>query len=57
MIIWGADDPVIPIIHADEFVASIKDCRFFRMDGCGHTPYVQDPKNFSSEVLKFFDAS
>ncbi len=54
MIIWGSDDPVIPIVHADEFVASIKDCRFFRMDGCGHTPYVQDPHTFTSQVLKFF---
>ncbi len=53
LIIWGSDDPVIPIQHADEFVASIKDCRFYRMDGCGHTPYVQDPDAFSSLVLSF----
>jgi pimeloyl-ACP methyl ester carboxylesterase len=53
LIIWGCDDPVIPIKHLDEFVSSIKDCRFYRMDGCGHTPYVQDPTNFSSVVLNF----
>ena len=53
LIIWGGNDPVIPIQHADEFVSSIKDCRFFRMDGCGHTPYVQDPETFSSVVLNF----
>lgn len=53
LIIWGADDPVIPINHADGFVSSIKDCRFYRMDGCGHTPYVQDPKSFAKIVLDF----
>ena len=55
LIIWGSNDPVIPIQHADEFVASIKDCRFLRMDNCGHTPYVQDPKIFASNVLDFLN--
>lgn len=53
LIIWGSKDPVIPIQHAESFVSSIKDCRFYRMDGCGHTPYVQDPDAFSSIVLEF----
>jgi len=53
LIIWGAKDPVIPIEHLDEFVSSIKDCRSYRMDDCGHTPYVQDPDTFSSIVLNF----
>ena len=53
LIIWGANDPVIPVKHADGFVSSIKDCRFYRMDGCGHTPYVQDPKAFADIVLEF----
>lgn len=53
LIIWGADDPVIPISHADDFVSAIKDCRFYRMDNCGHTPYVQDPEHFANVVLDF----
>ena len=57
LIIWGSNDPVIPIQHADEFVASIKDCRFLRMDNCGHTPYVQDPNSFASLVLKFLNVN
>lgn len=55
MIIWGSNDPVIPIIHLDSFVSAIQDCRFFRMDGCGHTPYVQEPHLFASKVLEFFN--
>ncbi len=56
MIIWGSDDPVIPIHYADHFVSTIKDCRFFRMDGCGHTPYVQDPQTFASKVMEFLNS-
>ncbi|MDH3677647.1 MAG: alpha/beta hydrolase [Nitrosopumilus sp.] len=55
LIIWGSADPVIPIRHADGFVSSIKDCRFYRMDGCGHTPYVQKPKEFADIVLDFLN--
>jgi pimeloyl-ACP methyl ester carboxylesterase len=55
LIIWGENDPVIPIHYADSFVSTIRDCRFFRMDGCGHTPYVQFPHAFASKVLEFLN--
>ena len=55
MIIWGTNDSVIPINHADSFVSLIQDCRFFRMDGCGHTPYVHDPHTFATKVLEFLN--
>ena len=57
LIIWGAKDPVIPINYADDFVSSIQDCRFYRMDGCGHTPYVQDPPAFASKVMEFLNGA
>ena len=56
LIIWGSEDPVIPIKHADSFISSIQDCRFFKMDGCGHTPYVQEPPIFASKVLEFLNS-
>lgn len=55
LIVWGADDPVIPIKHADAFVSAIQDCKFHKMDGCGHTPYVQDPHVFASKVCDFLN--
>jgi len=55
LIIWGSVDPVIPIDYADSFVSAIQDCRFFRMDGIGHTPYVQDPETFASKALEFLN--
>ena len=55
LIIWGEDDPVIPVKYADDFVSSIQDCRFYMMDNCGHTPYVDDPKKFAKLVLDFLE--
>ena len=55
LIIWGEDDPVIPVKYADDFVSSIQDCRFYMMDNCGHTPYVDDPARFSKLVLDFLE--
>ncbi len=56
LVIWGSKDPVIPIQYAESFVSSIKDCRFYKMDNCGHTPYVQDPDIFSAIVLEFLSS-
>ena len=53
LIIWGNLDPVIPVKYAESFVSSIKDCRFYRIDGSGHTPYVDDPQKFSKIILDF----
>jgi 2-hydroxy-6-oxonona-2,4-dienedioate hydrolase len=55
LIIWGTDDPVIPIKFAGEFVSLIKNCHFYEMNECGHTPYVQEPEKFASYVLKFLN--
>ena len=55
LIIWGTNDPIIPITFADVFVSSIENCQFYEMNECGHTPYVQEPEKFASYVLKFLN--
>ena len=53
LVIWGELDPVIPIKYAEYFVQNIRDCRFYQMENCGHTPYVEDPKEFIKIALDF----
>jgi len=53
LLVWGADDPVIPIRNAGYFASAIRNCTLFRMDDCGHTPYVQRPQEFAGRVLDF----
>jgi pimeloyl-ACP methyl ester carboxylesterase len=55
LVIWGSNDPVIPVNFADDFVSSIDDCKLYEMNTCGHTPYVQEPRLFASQVLKFLN--
>ncbi|HSD04531.1 MAG TPA: alpha/beta hydrolase [Nitrosopumilaceae archaeon] len=53
MIIWGKEDSLIPIKYSNNFLSAIKNCQFVEMDGCGHTPYVEEPEKFSEILLKF----
>ncbi len=53
LIIWGENDPVIPVKYAQSFVSEIDDCRFVKMENCGHTPYVEYPDKFYKIVLDF----
>ena len=55
LILWGENDPVIPIKYAQSFVSAINDCRFYKMIECGHTPYAEKPKAFFQIVSDFLD--
>ena len=56
LIVWGSEDPVIPIRYGGYFVTSIRNSEFFRMDGCGHAPYAQEPQKFTERVLRFLSS-
>lgn len=53
MIVWGDEDPIIPIEHGRAAHAAIAGSRFEVMEGCGHFPHVEAPARFV-EVLQDF---
>ena len=53
LLIWGHNDPVIPISYASQFTSRIPDCTFVDMENCGHTPYVQYPTRVADIVREF----
>jgi len=55
LIVWGENDPVIPIEFAQSFVSGINDCRFYKMIGCAHTPYVEKREKFFQIVSDFLN--
>ena len=55
LVVWGENDPVIPIEYAQSFVSAINDCRFYKMVGCGHTPYVEKPEKFFEIMSNFLN--
>ena len=53
LIVWGANDRIIPLVHAFRAHAAIPNSRLEVMEGVGHFPHVEDPIRFV-EVLKDF---
>ena len=53
LIVWGADDPIIPVSHAHAAHEAIEGSRLEIMEGVGHFPHVEAPVRFI-EVLRDF---
>jgi len=53
MIVWGEDDPVIPVEHAYEAHEAMPDSRLEIMADCGHFPHCEDPRLFARLLVDF----
>jgi pimeloyl-ACP methyl ester carboxylesterase len=53
LIVWGDEDPIIPVEHARRAHEIIEGSRLEVFEGCGHYPHVEDPDRFA-EVLRDF---
>ncbi|KAA2279825.1 MAG: alpha/beta fold hydrolase [Candidatus Nitrosocosmicus sp.] len=55
LVIWGSDDTTIPVENI-EYFKQIPMVETLVMEGCGHTPYVEKPKEFFRIIEKFIDS-
>jgi pimeloyl-ACP methyl ester carboxylesterase len=53
LLVWGQDDPIIPVSHAHQAHEAMPGSRLEIMEGCGHYPHVEDPRRFSRILLDF----
>lgn len=53
LVIWGEDDLVIPIRHADTLYKSILHSRLVVLKNCGHVPMEEKPEIFTELVADF----
>jgi pimeloyl-ACP methyl ester carboxylesterase len=53
LIVWGEDDPIIPVSHAHAAHEVIPGSRLEILPGVGHFPHVEEPERFV-EVLRDF---
>lgn len=53
MIVWGDQDPIIPIEHAYAAHERIEGSRLEVMEGCGHFPHVEEPARFAALLEDF----
>ncbi|MEP6626005.1 MAG: alpha/beta fold hydrolase [Acidimicrobiia bacterium] len=53
LIVWGENDPVIPVAHAYEAHEAMPGSRLEVMPGLGHFPHCEDPRRFAAILLDF----
>ena len=53
MLVWGDEDPIIPVEHAYDTHAAIPGSRLEIFEGGGHFPHLEDPERFVAVVRDF----
>ncbi|MGE0641457.1 MAG: alpha/beta hydrolase [Thermoanaerobaculia bacterium] len=53
LVVWGAEDALIPAAGARETSAALPDGRFVEIPACGHNPMDECPKQFLDAALPF----
>lgn len=55
LLVWGSDDPIIPVEHGAAANELMPGSRLEVMSGCGHYPYCEDPATFARLLLEFVE--
>jgi len=53
LVVWGQQDRIIPVAHAQVAVDKIPGARLEIIDRCGHMPQLEHPEKFNKLVLEF----
>jgi pimeloyl-ACP methyl ester carboxylesterase len=53
LVVWGADDPLVPLRHAFEYGELIPNARVFVFRHTGHAPMLEQPGRFNAALLEF----
>jgi pimeloyl-ACP methyl ester carboxylesterase len=53
LVVWGTNDMVIPVTHAERAKEAIPGCRVEIFEGAGHYPHLDDPERFAGLLRDF----
>jgi pimeloyl-ACP methyl ester carboxylesterase len=56
LIIWGKQDAIIPVQHAEKFHRDIKNSKVIIYDPCGHVPMLERPEDLKRDFIAFVDS-
>jgi len=56
LIVWGSEDPVIPVGHAYKFQGSMTHAELCVVPSCGHVPQEEVPHIVGPRIAKFLTA-
>ena len=54
MVLWGRQDQIVPVSHAQAAVARAPNARLHIFDRCGHWPHFEHPAEFVETVDRFW---
>ena len=55
LIVWGANDRLLPPTLGTVFSGEIPDARLVVLDRCGHVPMLEAPDELNAELLRFLE--
>jgi pimeloyl-ACP methyl ester carboxylesterase len=56
LVVWGTADRMVPVAHAQEYVAAIPGAALDLIDTAGHLPQLETPQRLVDDVWTFADA-
>jgi pimeloyl-ACP methyl ester carboxylesterase len=56
LIIWGEDDPILPVAHARVGQSALRNAKLHVLKQCGHLPQLEHGPRFNELVLDFLRA-
>jgi pimeloyl-ACP methyl ester carboxylesterase len=57
MLVWGDEDPIIPVEHALAAHELVRSSRLEIFEGAGHFSHMDDPQRFLDVLLDFIDST
>jgi pimeloyl-ACP methyl ester carboxylesterase len=57
LIVWGADDTIIPVSHGVAANEAMPGSRLVIFDGVGHYPHCEDPERFVQVLIDFIEST
>ena len=57
LIIWGAQDPLIPVEHAQTAKRGLPNSRLEVFEDAGHFPQLHDPVRFAYTLIDFIEST
>ena len=57
LIVWGADDPIIPAHHGERAHEAMPGSQLLVFSGAGHMPHFDDPVGVASALLEFMEST
>jgi len=55
LIVWGTDDPIIPVEHGRRAHEIITHARYVEIERSGHWPMLDAPDRFARELIEFIE--